>query len=744
MFLNPLLLFGMALGSVPIIIHLLNKRRFRPVTWAAMEFLLQAIQKNARRLQMRDLILMLIRMLAILCLALALSRPAVKSQGVLGAGTKTGAVILIDNSLSMGYSLSMDKDRKDSRFETGKKLAYNVMEQLGQGAWCGIYTFNSATHAPMGDPSTELDLLKRELDRSVPQSDGGTNIESALLQAKEVFDKNREFKLANREIYIITDMQARAWNPRETSASFKGLLKELSQSASIYLINAGDTGTENVGIVELAANDTLASVDMPVKFTVKVRNFGQKDVAGLPVDFFADPADRNKLTARSTLDIPFGETASVQFEAKFSSGGDHKVEVRIPDDRLPGDNSRYCTIEVVDESRILLVDGREQRADDPLSNETGFLRFAVAPRDPENPEKQGTVVAETVPQNRFGDKNLLNYQVVVLGNVSRIEPATANMLAERVRAGMGLLIFLGDQTDPATFNNSLGENGARLLPAKIGAAWGEVPGLGESKAVATSFATGGDKLSHRIMAEFNSAEVGPEYLTSLKVYRAFDLDLPAQDESVRVVAWLANGKPAIVEKSMGSGSVLLFAFPATTAWTNLPTQPGGIFTILMLRSVQTLTLGNRLPKNLQVADPIRMALSAADKEVAVRISPPQPSATRETRPEQSADKRWFFDFSDTEKAGFYDVVLERAQKVNLAYAVNPDAENESTLETVLPEQIKQYYPEFEFNYIAKSDDFSARLAGERRGTELWPWLIGMVFLLLALESVLANRWAPRD
>src|SRR5436190_22312964 len=104
MFLHSLLLYGTALGAVPIIIHLLNKRRFRPVTWAAMEFLMNAIQKNARRLQLRDIILMLIRAAAVVCLALALSRPAVSAKGFLGSGMKTGAVILLDNSLSMDYN----------------------------------------------------------------------------------------------------------------------------------------------------------------------------------------------------------------------------------------------------------------------------------------------------------------------------------------------------------------------------------------------------------------------------------------------------------------------------------------------------------------------------------------------------------------------------------------------------------------------------------------------------------------
>jgi hypothetical protein len=82
MFLNSLLLYGTALASVPIIIHLLNKQRYRPVQWAAMEFLINAIQKNARRVQIRDIIMLIIRTLAVLCLALALARPSVAGKGI--------------------------------------------------------------------------------------------------------------------------------------------------------------------------------------------------------------------------------------------------------------------------------------------------------------------------------------------------------------------------------------------------------------------------------------------------------------------------------------------------------------------------------------------------------------------------------------------------------------------------------------------------------------------------------------
>ena len=80
-FLNAFLAGFAALAAIPIIIHLLNQRRFKVVTWAAMEFLLATIEKNSRRLQLRDLILMALRASAIALLAISLARPTIAPAG---------------------------------------------------------------------------------------------------------------------------------------------------------------------------------------------------------------------------------------------------------------------------------------------------------------------------------------------------------------------------------------------------------------------------------------------------------------------------------------------------------------------------------------------------------------------------------------------------------------------------------------------------------------------------------------
>lgn len=107
-FLNPWMLLGTLAVASPILIHLLNKRRFKIVNWAAMDFLFTADKKNRRRVQLENFILLLLRCLAMLLLALMLARPFLPSNitAILAQAQKVERVILIDDSLSLSASLT--------------------------------------------------------------------------------------------------------------------------------------------------------------------------------------------------------------------------------------------------------------------------------------------------------------------------------------------------------------------------------------------------------------------------------------------------------------------------------------------------------------------------------------------------------------------------------------------------------------------------------------------------------------
>ena len=84
MFLNPLLLLGITAVSVPIIIHILNRRKFQKVVWAAMRFVKISMQKNQRRIQWEDILLLILRCVLLALIAIALARPMIAAAGRAG------------------------------------------------------------------------------------------------------------------------------------------------------------------------------------------------------------------------------------------------------------------------------------------------------------------------------------------------------------------------------------------------------------------------------------------------------------------------------------------------------------------------------------------------------------------------------------------------------------------------------------------------------------------------------------
>ncbi len=128
-FASPWLLAGLALGAMPVIIHLLHKRRYRETDWAAMRFLLEAARKHSRRIRLEQLILLAVRILILVLLVLALARPYVETLGTFFQGdVPTHRIIVVDASFSMGY-----QQAEFSRFDRAKGIARQIVSGARQG-----------------------------------------------------------------------------------------------------------------------------------------------------------------------------------------------------------------------------------------------------------------------------------------------------------------------------------------------------------------------------------------------------------------------------------------------------------------------------------------------------------------------------------------------------------------------------------------------------------------------------------
>src|SRR6478736_1805205 len=181
MLLNPLLAWlGAAAVSVPIIIHLLNKRKFERVVWGAMRFLRVSVEKNQRHLQIEDLLLLALRCLLLFLLGLALARPTLRAFG--GGGwfgqQKVTAVVLLDNSYSMSAT-----DGAKSRFELAKDAADQTIAALPTGsAVCVLLASDLTPTGPIPEPTYDLGLARKTV-KEAKVSDRATNLFPAVKKA---------------------------------------------------------------------------------------------------------------------------------------------------------------------------------------------------------------------------------------------------------------------------------------------------------------------------------------------------------------------------------------------------------------------------------------------------------------------------------------------------------------------------------------------------------------------------------
>ncbi|MDO4551241.1 MAG: BatA domain-containing protein [Planctomycetia bacterium] len=127
MFLHPLLLWGLPLVLVPLLIHLINLLRHRRIRWGAMEFLLAGFRRHRTWVRMKEILLLLMRMLAVAMIIFIAAQPILKSRpgGILLGGNRIHHIVLLDDSFSM-----QDRQGNHSAFHTAK----DVVLQLGQEA----------------------------------------------------------------------------------------------------------------------------------------------------------------------------------------------------------------------------------------------------------------------------------------------------------------------------------------------------------------------------------------------------------------------------------------------------------------------------------------------------------------------------------------------------------------------------------------------------------------------------------
>jgi Mg-chelatase subunit ChlD len=713
---HPAMLGWMAAAAAPVVIHLLSRRRYQEVPWAAMQYLLAAVTKNSRRIHLENWLLLAVRTALVLAVVLAVAEPMIERTGmVTHTGQPTHKLLVLDASYSMAY-----KPTDRSRFDRAKQLAEQIVEERSQGDGLTLILMADPPQVIVGTPSFSAAEFLGEI-AATKITHGGADLATTLTQIEQVLAAaRREFpRLTREQVYFLTDLGRTSWSPDLGAASiaeFRERARRLGEAAALTVIDLGQSGADNAAIEQLRLADGVVTVGQATMLAAEVRNFGRQAKAQQTVELHID----GERTAERTVDLAAGGSTAVNFPCYFDAAGEHVVELRMTPDLLDIDNHRYLAIGVKDQLRVLCVDGRP--AGGRFKSATDFLMVALSP--PAGERQRSRVRPEVVNESALLDTDLTQYDCVFLCNVSQFTEREANVLRSYLNFGGGVVFFLGDQVQPDNYN--------RLLAARDDPAKRVLPAQLLKPAEAAQYALDPLGYRHPLVAEFRDSEQAGLLTTPLQKY--FKLQL-AEPTRAQVALATDSGDPLIVEETIGRGRSILVATSADATWTAMPMWPSYV---PIVQELLMFAMHGRLQEhNVSVGQALG-GLLPAGRVAGIDVRVPSGEIKRAAVVGEASDRSW--SFGDTQQSGIYRVEpfgggtqLAAAQ----AFAVNLNTV-ESDLEQVTPEELAQdVWPGVRYFHRTNWRDTDADVSDEIVvRSRLHLWLLVAAVGLLVTESFL--------
>ncbi|MDA0253624.1 MAG: BatA domain-containing protein [Planctomycetota bacterium] len=714
--------WGLPLAAAPLVIHLINLLRHRRVPWAAMEFLLASQKKYRSRVLLRQLLLLLLRTVAVAGLVVALAQPRWQAApgGLFGGGGMH--LVLIDDSYSMGDTAASEPGGgRQTAFDRGLEAADAILAGTvgGEAGTLAVGLFSELTRGELAIPATTVDPATRQQIRdrvgSLPCSWLATKPREPLERAAAVAAAAD----GPCTLWLISDFRRCDWQDEEAA---DGLRRLAEAGVGIRLIDAAEPAASagNLSLTRLEAVGGVPAAGVRVPIELAIRNDGDTEVRDVRVSLREDDGTRPGLRIAV---IPAGGTATARFDARFQTVGDHLVTARLPSDRLAADNDRSCVIDVVDQIDVLVV------SDDPAAGSPGSDAFYVA-----NALAPGGAAAtglrpRIVPASSLGAIDLEPYDCLWLLDVERFEAAAVTALEQHATAGGGVVFFTGPRTEAALITRDLHRAGDGLFPVPLAGGVEILPAPGgdrvpdlvaEDHPVVTVLAGRRNPLLDMVRVE-----------RVMAVERTFD---EAAAPGLRRLLSLRDGRPLILEKPFGDGLVAVVLSPAAPIW-NTWARGNPSWVVVMLELQNHLARRRRQVASLTVGRELTVPLVPGRDEIEVDfLVPPDAALVRQTaltRPDGGLEARL-----PTRVPGGYAARWRRADGSEheklVAVNVNPE---EGLLEPAGREQLDRQLAGIDFRY-----DTAAGLAPADSGLAgvplAMPLLVGLLGVL-ALEQLAA-------
>ncbi len=756
-FLNPLFLFGLLATGIPLVIHLWNRRRVVTIDFSSLIFITAAHRENARRFQLRQLLILLLRMAIIALIALALARPFLTlGLPVASVRAKTDVIIVLDNSYSMAY-----QDINGIRLDKAKTLATDIIDTLRHGDRAALILMSDIPKPVFRQLTPDIESVTAAIN-DTETSYRTTNVQPSLELAHEILTESEQL---NKEIYLISDFAQNGW------ANWNRLPNR--SGARIALIPVAEGEAHNTSIKEIRPSNQLIGVDLPFQLNVTTVNHSVAPLNQNILTLFIGGEKQKTMS----FSVAANESLNTTLTYNFSTPGTHIGYLTLTDDRLNIDNQRYFALDALGEVRVLCV-----------GEQTEYLTLALNPHtDSRQPSavssqqrdfltdrqqlslrsKHNTMILPTqCTPDEFVTFPLEDYDVIVLADVLTMSRQMSAQLREFTRHGKSIIVFVSDRSNATSYNEP---DNVWWFPAQLGSLLTWTP----PQRVQVYEET------HPIFDIFPSDGFSMQYAPQF--YNGIALQ-PSSESNV--IARFGDDTPFLVERSQGTSTVLLYNCGLLVQQTTPPMESGlqtppttstrtttytndllvnPYFLPMLQQSVlyTTIASNNLLTWGGHIGDTYTAHYPrSAGGKASIRLMETVSSQQDSPNPQLDSDTRqqstsWGFDpiailpiaedgtlrFQGTERPGIYQVEVRTQDSIQRDFfAVNVDTTEADLTEIPLAQAAARVGAQATADQEIEGTTIAADAYNvKRHGREIWGELLVLVVCLMLLESFLSNR-----
>lgn len=463
-----MLLWGLAI-SVPIILHLLRKRKSRTVAWGAMRFLQAAMVRRSKRFQFWRFLLLLLRVAALLALALAVARPLLddsKGRGLEGQSeTRTLNILVLDTSYSMRAI-----DRDETRFEVAKRGAIEVVNNSGAGDGFLLLDMGSQPRW-IGSGVSFRGGEVADAVAGMSPGEGTADLNAAIGALESMVKATMTDGWQGRiRIWFFSDLQPLTWNVVGGGKLVDDRFAGLGNADVRFLVfDSGkatqrDSGARSRDGVELAnplvvgmqadrqvAGKRGAGNANATAISAEVQSFGNGE--GLAGPVLVQLLVDGRIQQSGRIELSVGASRVLNWNERLRPGR-HLLETRLAaEDAIALDNVYRVIVESQDRVPVALFASSAQDA--------RFLTLAAEP----NSGRVGSDAGFGYSIQQYGMDELASIELGrerlwVLCDPSPLDAPSLSRVAQHLRQGGGVIWWLG----PKWVDGAGGVNGLDAEP----------------------------------------------------------------------------------------------------------------------------------------------------------------------------------------------------------------------------------------------------------------------------------------